>query len=58
LKKTKEWEFNIVDSPHELKRILDEKNKEKKNSARLVAIGARKMIFRICMSFFHGYMRI
>jgi hypothetical protein len=30
-------EFNIVDSPHKLKSILDQKNHEKKNSARLVA---------------------
>ncbi|MBW2995321.1 DUF2075 domain-containing protein, partial [Candidatus Woesearchaeota archaeon] len=30
-------EFKIVDSPHELKRIIDKKNQEKKNCARLVA---------------------
>ena len=30
-------ELKIVNSPHELKRIIDEKNKEKKNSARLTA---------------------
>lgn len=30
-------EFKIVDSPHELKRLIDQKNKEKKNSSRLVA---------------------
>lgn len=29
--------FKIVSSPHELKKIIDEKNKEKKNSARLTA---------------------
>ncbi len=29
--------FKIVNSPHELKRLIDEKNREKKNSARLVA---------------------
>ncbi|MEK6840824.1 MAG: DUF2075 domain-containing protein [Nanoarchaeota archaeon] len=30
-------EFKIVDSPHTLKKIIDEKNKEKPNSARIVA---------------------
>ncbi|MBU2639081.1 MAG: DUF2075 domain-containing protein [Nanoarchaeota archaeon] len=30
-------EFKIVDSPHELKRLIDEKNREKRNCARLVA---------------------
>src|SRR3989338_7372696 len=30
-------EFKIVDSPHELKRLIDQKNREKKNSARMVA---------------------
>lgn len=30
-------EFKIVNSPHELKRIVDEKNKEKSNCARIVA---------------------
>jgi hypothetical protein len=30
-------EFKIVDSPHELKRIIDQKNIEKKNCARIVA---------------------
>ena len=30
-------EFKIVSSPHELKRIIDKKNKEKSNSARIVA---------------------
>lgn len=29
--------FEIIDSPHKLKEIIDEKNKEKKNSARIVA---------------------
>ncbi len=30
-------EFKIVDSPHDLKKILDQKNKEKKNCGRIVA---------------------
>jgi len=30
-------EFRIVDSPHELKNIIDQKNTENKNSARMVA---------------------
>jgi uncharacterized protein len=29
--------FTVVNSPHELKRVIDEKNKEKKNCARIVA---------------------
>jgi len=30
-------EFKIVDSPHELKKIIDQKNNEKRNCARMVA---------------------
>ncbi len=37
LTKEDKIEFSIVDSPNELKNILDLKNKEKKNSARIVA---------------------
>ncbi len=32
-----EMKFEIVDSPEKLKKIIDEKNKEKRNSARIVA---------------------
>lgn len=37
LTKEDRMEFKIVSSPHELKKIIDEKNREKKNCARLVA---------------------
>jgi len=37
LKDENKMEFEIVDSPHELKRIIEEKNKHKKNCARIVA---------------------
>ncbi|MDE2217722.1 MAG: DUF2075 domain-containing protein, partial [Planctomycetota bacterium] len=37
LDEEEKMEFKIVDSPQELKRIIDEKNKENKNSARIVA---------------------
>ena len=37
LGKDNKMEFKIVNSPNELKKIIDQKNKEKKNSARIVA---------------------
>lgn len=37
IEKDQKMEFKIVDSPHELKRIIDQKNSEKKNCARIVA---------------------
>ncbi len=37
LRDENKMEFKIVDSPHELKRIIEEKNKHKKNCARIVA---------------------
>ncbi|MFH1365738.1 MAG: DUF2075 domain-containing protein [archaeon] len=37
LDEEEKMEFKIVDSPHKLKKIIEEKNKEKKNSARIVA---------------------
>lgn len=37
LTKEDKMEFKIVDNPLELKRIIDEKNNQKKNSARIVA---------------------
>ena len=35
--KEEKMEFKIVESPEKLKELIDEKNKEKKNSARIVA---------------------
>lgn len=37
LREENKMEFKIVDSPHELKRIIEEKNEHKKNCARIVA---------------------